>query len=133
MTWLVWVLAGCARVAPASHGGGALEAEETDAPHPEPSPRALASLQLTEQGRTLVEQGEPDDAIRVLEQAVGLNPTNGENLYLLAEAWLLKGDATQAEEFNRLAGLYLKGHDWDMKIRKQRERIMMSRRLKGYK
>jgi predicted Zn-dependent protease len=127
MAWLVWGLVGCAGVTSVPPGGTAPEAEEAAAPSQEPGPRALASLQLTEQGRMLLERGEPDDAIRVLERAVGLNPTNGENFYVLAEAWLMKGDATQAEEFNRLAGLYLKGNDWDVKIREQRERIRKSR------
>jgi predicted Zn-dependent protease len=88
-----------------------------------PSPRALASLRLTEQGRMLLESGRPDDAISVLERAVGLNPTNGENYFYLAEAWIAKGDMVQAEEFNRLAALYLEGDDWKVKLLEQRERI----------
>lgn len=88
-----------------------------------PSPRALASLRLTEQGRMLLESGRPDDAISVLERAVGLNPTNGENYFYLAEAWIAKGDMVQAEEFNRLAALYLDGDDWKVRLLEQRERI----------
>jgi tetratricopeptide (TPR) repeat protein len=89
----------------------------------ESSPRALASLRLTEQGQRLLENGDPDGAISALERAVGLNPTNGENYYYLSEAWLAKGDTTQAEKFNRLAGLYLEGEDWHVKVMDQRERI----------
>ena len=88
----------------------------------------MASLQLTEQGRTLLESGQPDDAIRVLERAVGLNPGNGENYYYLSEAWLMKGDRTRAEEFNELAGLYLKEDDWKTKLEVQRKRIMRGTR-----
>jgi len=88
-----------------------------------PSPRALASLRLTEQGRRLLDSGDPDAAISALERAVGLNPTNGENYYYLSEAWLAKGDSTQAEKFNRLAGLYLEGEGWGLKVLDQRERI----------
>ncbi len=35
----------------------------------------------------------------------------------------MKGDTTQAEEFNRLADLYLKGDGWEAKVVEQRERI----------
>ena len=41
---------------------------------PEENPRAAASLQLTDQGRRLIEAHQPDNAIRVLEQAVSLDP-----------------------------------------------------------
>ena len=68
---------------------------ETESEQP-PDPRALASLQLTEQGRRLVEAGKSDQAIRVLEQAISLNPDNGQNYYYLAEAWLSKGVITEA-------------------------------------
>ena len=72
------------------------------------NPRVVASLQLTDQGRRLVEDGKPDNAIRVLEQAVSLHPANGQNYYYLAEAWLMKGYASQAKEFNQLAEIHLK-------------------------
>jgi tetratricopeptide (TPR) repeat protein len=88
------------------------------------NPRALASLQLTEQGRRLVEERQPDRAIRVLEQAVSLHPTNGQNYYYLAEAWLLKGFADQAKEFNRLAEIHLKDdRQWLIRVAQQADRI----------
>ena len=106
---------------PASKG-----AEEIRDMPAEPSPRALASLRLTDQGRMLLERGGTDDAISVLERAMGLCPTNGENYYYLAEAWLLKGRTAQAEEFNRLAGIYLeKDARWMGKVIEQKERIRM--------
>jgi tetratricopeptide (TPR) repeat protein len=87
-------------------------------------PRARASMQLTEQGRAFLEEGRPDDAISVLERAVGLDPTNGQNYYYLADAWLLKKNLHQAEEFNRLAGIYLEGHYiWMRRVRKQKALI----------
>ena len=98
-------------------------AEDEGVSPEEPSPRALASLRLTEQGQRFLESGDPDTAISALERAVGLNPTNGENYYYLSEAWLAKGDTTQAEKFNRLADLYLEGEDWEAKVLDQRERI----------
>jgi len=106
---------------PASKG-----AEEIHDMPAEPSPRALASLRLTDQGRMLLERGRTDDAISLLERAMGLHPTNGENYYYLAEAWLLKGRTAQAEQFNRLAGIYLeKDVRWMGKIIEQRKRIKM--------
>lgn len=74
----------------------------------------------------LLERGRTDDAISLLERAMGLHPTNGENYYYLAEAWLLKGRTAQAEEFNRLAGIYLeKDARWMGRVIQQRKRIEM--------
>ena len=88
------------------------------------NPRATASLQLTDQGRRLVENKQPDKAIRVLEQAVSLHPTNGQNYYYLAEAWLMKGFADQAKEFNQLAEIHLKeDHQWMIRVGRQADRI----------
>jgi tetratricopeptide (TPR) repeat protein len=90
----------------------------------EENPRAVAALQLTEQGRRLVQERQPDRAIRVLEQAVSLDPTNGQNYYYLSEAWLLKGFADQAREFNRLAEIHLKDDNpWIIRVAKQADRI----------
>jgi len=88
------------------------------------NPRAVASLQLTDQGRRLLEARQPDKAIRVLEQAVSLNPLNGQNYYYLSEAWLMKGAADQAKEFNQLAEIHLKDDsEWKMRVAQQAERI----------
>ncbi len=90
----------------------------------EPSPRILASLQITEQGRMLIEQGKPDDAIRALERAINLSPNSGLNYFYLAEAWLLKGNLKQALEFNRMAGIYLNENTrWEKQVLDQKERI----------
>ena len=87
----------------------------------------MASLQMTEQGRELLERKKTDDAIRVLERAVSLNPGNGQNYYYLAEAWLQKRNIGQAEEFNSLAGTYLEGnHTWMVKVEEQKKRIKKS-------
>ena len=96
--------------------------EPPPVPVPEP-PRHTASLQLTDQGRILVERKSFDDAIRVLERAIALNPRNGENYYYMAEALLGKGNAQQAGEFNRLAGMYLDGSHWEQSIEQQRRAI----------
>ncbi len=99
-------------------------------PEPPPSseshatPRVLASLQLTEQGRSLLKEGKPDAAIRVLERAINLNPGSGENYYYLSEGWLQKDEAKQAKEFNRLAEIYLNEYpDWAVRIARQKDRI----------
>ena len=90
-----------------------------------PSPRALASLELTDQGRRHIEAGEADKAIRVLEQAISLHPGNGQNYYYLAEAWLMKGFAGEARQFNRLAESHLTGDkDWEKLVTRQAERIL---------
>lgn len=88
------------------------------------SPRALAALQLTEQGRIFLENKQPDDAIGILERALNLNPDNGRNYYYLAEAWLMKGNIGQAAQFNRLAEIYFKDDSgWLKRVLLQRERI----------
>jgi len=102
-------------------------AEELSKTPAQPSPRVLASLQLTDRGRMLLERGKTDDAISLLERAVSLHPANGENYYYLAEAWLVKGNRAQAEEFNHLAGTYLKEDShWMEKVLGQRKRIKVS-------
>ena len=88
------------------------------------SPRALAALQLTEQGRMFLENKQPDDAIGILERALNLNPDNGRNYYYLAEAWLMKGNIGQAVQFNRLAQIYLKNdNEWLQRAILQKDRI----------
>jgi Flp pilus assembly protein TadD len=90
------------------------------------NPRVAASLQLTDQGRRLIEERMPDKAIRVLEQAVSLHPTNGQNYYYLSEAWLMKGSAAQAKEFNQLAEIHLKedkDNAWMIRVANQADRI----------
>jgi predicted Zn-dependent protease len=90
-----------------------------------PSPRTLASLQLTERARLLLEKDEPDEAIRMLERAINLNPANGQNYYYLSEVWIMKENTAQAMGFNRLAGIYLEGNsEWMARVIEQQERIM---------
>jgi Flp pilus assembly protein TadD len=103
-----------------------MEAEETASVEETATenPRVVASLQLTDQGRGLLEERQPDKAIRVLEQAVSLHPTNGQNYYYLSEAWLMKGSAAQAKEFNQLAEIHLKEDSaWMIRVANQADRI----------
>ena len=123
-------LAGCVKERPVEETGAAGEKitrEEQQEPEKPagPSPRALASLKLTDQGRRHIEAGESDSAIRVLEQAISLNPGNGQNYYYLSEAWLMKGFAAEARQFNRLAQSHLTGDkDWEKLAIRQAERIL---------
>ena len=88
------------------------------------NPRVVAALQLTDQGRRLLEDRKPDKAIHALEQAVSLDPANGQNYYYLSEAWLMKGSAAQAKEFNHLAEIHLKEDSaWMIRVAQQADRI----------
>ena len=88
------------------------------------SPREKASLQLTEEGRQLLAEDKPDHAIRLLEQAISLNSDNGQCYYYLAEAWLLKGNFSEARQFNSLAKNYLKkDNDWKTLVARQADKI----------
>ena len=103
----------------------ALTPEPLPSPEQPATPRILASLQLTEQGISLLNKGKPDAAIRVLERAINLNPGSGENYYYLSEGWLQKDEAKQAKEFNRLAEIYLSEHpDWAIRVARQKDRIL---------
>jgi hypothetical protein len=60
----------------------------------------------------------------VLEQAISLHPTNGQNYYYLAEAWLIKDVASEAKKFNRLADTHLKTDKaWIERVADQANRI----------
>ena len=88
------------------------------------SPREKASLQLTEEGRQFLDEDKPDHAIRLLEQAISLNPDNGQCYYYLAEAWLQKGNISEARQFNSLAENYLKkDKDWKTRVANQADKI----------
>ena len=97
------------------------EGKRPDAPE---DPRTLAAMNLTEQGRMLLERGRVDDAISLFERAANISPANGYNCYYLAEAWILKGDPYQAREWNRLAEIYLRENvAWMEKVLAQKKRI----------
>ena len=88
------------------------------------SPREKVSLELTEEGRQLLAEDKPDHAIRLLEQAISLNPDNGRCYYYLAEAWLQKGNPSEARQFNSLAKNYLKKDNaWKTLVANQADKI----------
>ena len=115
---------GCVKDRPGQAPSPGEEQVEPEQPS-EPDPRTVASLQLTEQGRRLLEAGKSNQAIRVLEQAVSLDSDNGQNYYYLAEAWLMKGVASEAKEFNELAEIHLKKDNaWMKRVVRQANRIV---------
>jgi tetratricopeptide (TPR) repeat protein len=88
------------------------------------SPREDASAQLTQEGQQLLQAGHYDNAIRLLEQAIGLNPDNGQSYYYLAQAWLKKGMVSEAKEFNSLARIYLQDDkEWLIRVENQANQI----------
>lgn len=90
----------------------------------QPSPREKASIQLTREGKQLLDEGKTDNAIRLLEQAISLNPNNGQSYYYLAQAWLEKGMYLEAKEFNNLAQIYLQDDKkWMIRLEKQADQI----------
>jgi cytochrome c-type biogenesis protein CcmH/NrfG len=121
---LLFALTGCLKETPPVQ----LPAPESEGLPPGktvgPNPRVQASLKLTDQGRRMIEAQKPENAIRVLEQAISLNPDDGRNYYYLAEAWLMKKFVTEARKFNYLAEARLKGNeDWIRRVARQAERI----------
>jgi cytochrome c-type biogenesis protein CcmH/NrfG len=88
------------------------------------TPRENAASQLTLQGIQLLGAGKPDNALRMFEQAVGLDPNNGENYFYIAQAWLAKGKIPQARAFNNLARDYLKDDGgWTDRVDRQSDQI----------
>ena len=84
----------------------------------------MASLELTDEARILLEEGRVGDAIRLLERAINLHPACGRCFYYLAEAWIAKGHVRQAAEFHRLAVDYLAGErEWTSRVRQQKKLI----------
>jgi predicted Zn-dependent protease len=120
---LAALLAGCAKPSLKAEPSETDSIQASEAATEE-NPRVVAALQLTDQGRRLVEDRKPDKAIRILEQAVSLDPANGQNYYYLSEAWLMKGSAAQAKEFNQLAEIHLKEDSrWMIRVAQQADRI----------
>jgi cytochrome c-type biogenesis protein CcmH/NrfG len=87
-------------------------------------PRALAALSLVEQARGFLERRRPEEAIRLLERSLGVDPGNPQSAFYLAEAWIMKGDRKQAAAFHRLAAIHLAGDPrWSARLRDQRRRL----------
>lgn len=88
------------------------------------TPRTNAALQLTQEGIQYLNAGRPDNAIRSFEQAISLDPNYGQCYYYMAQAWLAKGVASEAMQFNDLARDYLKDDaQWEKRVFEQTHRI----------
>lgn len=124
------IFSGCRTVMPVpdDHTGSVLPEPEivmADESMESPDSRMIVSGTLTTEGYRLLSQGDPDGAIRILERAVGLNPSDGPGYYYLAEAWLRKEKPKLARQFNRLAIMYLRNdQDWTDRAKAQKHRIV---------
>ncbi|MGD9974146.1 MAG: tetratricopeptide repeat protein [Desulfatirhabdiaceae bacterium] len=125
-----FLITGCAGF-PSGSSPRTQQAPKAVPPHSQPEApkktdsRTIASLRLTDQAQKLIASNQPDQAIRIIEQAIAIDPTNGQNYYFLAEAWLMKGDRNQAMSFNRLAEIYLETDAaWVLKVTRQKEKII---------
>lgn len=86
--------------------------------------RMMASHNLTQKGYLLLKQNDFDGAIRLLERAVGINPSDGPGYFYLSEAWLGKKNFNLAKQFNGLALLYLRSNlSWTDRAHLQKKRI----------
>jgi tetratricopeptide (TPR) repeat protein len=68
-----------------------------------------ASLQLTDEGRQLLDEGRLDEAASVFQKAISLYPNNPYAYYYLAQSRYLKKDYTRSLAPLRQAELYLSG------------------------
>jgi cytochrome c-type biogenesis protein CcmH/NrfG len=88
------------------------------------APQQAAAEELIDRGRRHLANVRPDAAIRDLERAMSLNPSDGQTYYYLAEAWLMKIDARRAGVYNRMAENHFKDDpDWLVRIARQADRI----------
>ncbi len=86
--------------------------------------RLLASHSLTREGYLLLEKGNIDSAISILERAVGINPSDGPGYFYLAEAWYKRGNYNLAFQFNKLAIMYLRENSfWSNSAETQHNKI----------
>ncbi len=86
--------------------------------------RINASHSLTREGYLLLCKKDYDGAIRLLEKAVGINPSDGPGYFYLSEAWIGKNNYKQAFQFNKLALIYLRdSNKWTERTQFQKKAI----------
>ncbi len=73
--------------------------------------RINASQSLIREGYMLLCKKDYNGAIRLLEKAVGINPSDGPGYFYLSEAWIEKKNFKLAFQFNRLALIYLRNNE----------------------
>lgn len=86
--------------------------------------RRSVADEMLRQGRSLLDSGQTDAAIRVLERAASMDPAGGRPYFYLAEAWYRKQNADRARQFHALAERAL-GQDpqWVRRLGRQLDRI----------
>jgi hypothetical protein len=67
------------------------------------TPQYLASMHLVNTAKTALQQGNTEQAIAQLEQAIQVDAYNAEAFFVLAQAWQAEGDVKRALEFARKA------------------------------
>jgi len=86
--------------------------------------REQVAAALTDRGRSRLEAGQPDAAIRLFERALSQSPRFGPGYYYLAQAWLMKNKANQAQAFHDQAVLYLQDQpEWRHRLDRQQKEI----------
>jgi hypothetical protein len=96
---------------PAAASGTKSKATETPVPAPPKAakakvpegPQRQASMHLVNTAKSSMAQGNPDQAIPLLEQAIQVDVYNGDAFFELARAWKMKGSPKRALEFARKA------------------------------
>ena len=72
-----------------------------------PEPQQVASMHLVDVAKVALAQGNADQAISQLEQAIQVDVYNGEAFFLLSKAWRRKNYGNKALEFAKKAELLL--------------------------
>jgi tetratricopeptide (TPR) repeat protein len=67
------------------------------------TPQYVASMHLVNTAKSALQQGNAEQAIAQLEQAIQVDAYNAEAFFVLAQAWQSSGDTKRALEFARKA------------------------------
>ncbi|MEL7370430.1 MAG: tetratricopeptide repeat protein [Myxococcota bacterium] len=125
----------CASLTSGSSPRSGVETASPEVPPPPPpppvarrsrstSPQATAARALIGQAKKMLKSGSVDAALVRLERAASISPRDGEAHYWLSEAWLEKGNVTQAAEHHQLAARYLAGRsEWEVRLDRQASEI----------
>lgn len=92
-----------ARGVPAASISGSGDVPESSRAGTAETPQYLASMHLVNTAKTALQQGNTEQAIAQLEQAIQVDAYNAEAFFVLAQAWQAEGDVKRALEFARKA------------------------------
>jgi hypothetical protein len=99
-------------------GGGTPDAALTPqvaGPPTSAGPQYYASMHLVNNAKTELSQGNAEQAIAQLEQAIQVDAYNAEAFYCLAQAWEVKGDIKRALEFARKSEILFQDEPQELK------------------